>query len=186
MRPRPPTRRSWSSRHGAGESRRRAARAAVWTLIANAARPRRDALPRLRRRSDDGPDANAGCSSRGAASSPAPHTLGAALGTTALAQLLGGRALAAGRPTFAHDALAPLGPHFPARAKRVIYLHMEGAPSQLDLFDYKPGLKERFDQDLPDPVRNGQRLPSMTRGQSRFPSRPRSSFTKYANRADGA
>ena len=63
---------------------------------------------------------------------------------------------------------------------------MEGAPSQLDLFDYKPGLKERFDQDLPDPVRNGQRLPSMTRGQSRFPSRPRSSFTKYANRADGA
>jgi len=114
------------------------------------------------------------------------HTLGAALGTTALAQLLGGRALAAGVPARAHDALAPLGPHFAPRAKRVIYLHMEGAPSQLDLFDYKPGLKDRFDQDLPDSVRQGQRLTGMTSGQARFPVAPSIfKFTRYANRADG-
>ena len=46
---------------------------------------------------------------------------------------------------------------------------MEGAPSQIDLFDYKPGLRERFDQDLPDSIRRGQRITGMTSGQAHFP-----------------
>ena len=49
-------------------------------------------------------------------------------------------------------------PHFAPKAKRAIYLHMVGAPPQMDLFDYKPGLKDWFDKDLPDSVRRGQRL----------------------------
>lgn len=63
-------------------------------------------------------------------------------------------------------------PHFAPRAKRLIYLHMNGAPSQLDLFDHKPGLQEYYDQELPDSVRNGQRITTMTSGQSRFPIAP--------------
>jgi hypothetical protein len=63
-------------------------------------------------------------------------------------------------------------PHFPPKATRLIYLHMNGAPSQLDLFDYKPGLKEHFDKDLPDSVRNNQRITTMTSGQARFPVAP--------------
>ena len=50
------------------------------------------------------------------------------------------------------------GVHFRPKAKRVIYMHMEGAPSQLDLWDYKPQLRKRFDEDLPDSIRGGQRL----------------------------
>jgi hypothetical protein len=84
---------------------------------------------------------------------------GGGLGQTALAALLGGRA-----------AAAP-GVHFPARARRVVWLFMAGAPSQLDLFDYKPGLAARFDEDLPDSVRKGQRL-GMSSGQARFPVAP--------------
>ena len=56
--------------------------------------------------------------------------------------------------------------HRAPRAKRVIFLHMCGGPSQLDLFDHKPGLRERFDQDLPDSIRRGQRITTMTSGQS--------------------
>ena len=63
-------------------------------------------------------------------------------------------------------------PHFAPRAKRLIYLHMNGAPSQLDLFDYKPGLKEHFDTELPDSIRNGQRITTMTSGQSRLAVAP--------------
>ncbi|MFN7923104.1 MAG: DUF1501 domain-containing protein [Bryobacteraceae bacterium] len=63
-------------------------------------------------------------------------------------------------------------PHFPAKAKRVIYLHMVGAPPQIDLLDYKPGMKDWYDKDLPDSVRKGQRLTTMTSGQSRFPIAP--------------
>lgn len=68
-------------------------------------------------------------------------------------------------------ARAP-GPHFPPRAKRVIYLFQSGAPSQLDLFDYKPRMREYFDVDLPESVRMGQRLTTMTSGQARFPIAP--------------
>src|SRR6185437_10557892 len=57
-------------------------------------------------------------------------------------------------------------------AKQVIYLHMVGGPPQMDLFDYKPQMQEWFDKDLPDSVRNGQRITTMTSGQTRFPIAP--------------
>ena len=63
-------------------------------------------------------------------------------------------------------------PHFPPKAKRAIYLHMVGAPPQHDLFDYKPGMKDWYDKDLPDSIRRGQRLTTMTSGQTRFPIAP--------------
>jgi len=61
------------------------------------------------------------------------------------------------------------GLHFPARAKRVIYLSQSGAPSQLDLFDYKPGLKKYHKTELPESIRRGQRLTGMTASQNSFP-----------------
>ena len=60
-------------------------------------------------------------------------------------------------------------PHFAPRAKRIIYLFQNGAPSQLDLFDYKPTLIERFGEDLPASIRMGQRLTGMTANQAKFP-----------------
>ena len=60
----------------------------------------------------------------------------------------------------------------PAKAKRVLYLFMAGAPSQVDLFDHKPEMKKRFDQDFPDSIRDGQRLTSMTSSQPRLPIAP--------------
>ena len=60
-------------------------------------------------------------------------------------------------------------PHFPAKVKRVIYLLQSGAPSQLDLFDYKPLLNKLNGTELPDSVRGGQRLTGMSSGQSSFP-----------------
>lgn len=60
-------------------------------------------------------------------------------------------------------------PHFAAKAKRIIFLHQSGAPSQLDLFDYKPQLRKLHGTELPDSVRNGQRITGMTSGQSSFP-----------------
>src|SRR6187200_2628173 len=80
-----------------------------------------------------------------------------------------------GRPM--HPALAGF-PHFPPTAKRIIYLHMNGGPSQLDTFDYKPGLQEQFDVDLPESIRMGQRITTMTSGQTRFPVAP--SIFKFA------
>ncbi len=79
------------------------------------------------------------------------------------------------------------GPHFRPRARRMISLFMAGAPSQLDTFDYKPGLNDLFDTDLPESIRRGQRLTTMTSGQSRFPLAPsRYAFTKHDNGSDGA
>jgi hypothetical protein len=69
-------------------------------------------------------------------------------------------------------------PHFPAKAKRVIYLHQSGAPSQFETFDYKPELEKQRGKDLPDSVRNGQRLTGMTSGQKSFPMAP--SLFKFA------
>lgn len=63
-------------------------------------------------------------------------------------------------------------PHFAPKAERVIYLHMVGGPSQMDLFDYKPVMNDWYDKDLPESIRNGQRLTTMTSGQSRFPIAP--------------
>jgi hypothetical protein len=61
------------------------------------------------------------------------------------------------------------GPHFPAKAKRVIYLFQHGGPSQLDLFDHKPGLRALHGTELPDSVRGTQRLTGMTSGQKSLP-----------------
>jgi hypothetical protein len=63
-------------------------------------------------------------------------------------------------------------PHFPAKAKRVIYLFQSGAPSQFETFDYKPRLTELRGTDLPDSIRMGQRLTAMTATQTSFPLVP--------------
>lgn len=60
-------------------------------------------------------------------------------------------------------------PHFPPKAKRIIYLFMAGGPSQLDLFDYKPILNEKNGEDLPDSIRKGQRLTGMSANQAVLP-----------------
>ncbi len=82
----------------------------------------------------------------------------------------------------AHPALPGL-PHFAPKAKRIIYLFMNGAPSQIDLLDYKPKLAELYDKDLPDSVRKGQRLTTMTSGQARFPIAP--SIYKFKQHGKG-
>ncbi len=88
--------------------------------------------------------------------------------------LLGGAALASlAGPAVAQAANAnPPGPDFAPKVKRVIYLHMVGGPSQMDLFDPKPEMHKWYDKDLPDSIRQGQRLTTMTSGQSRFPIAP--------------
>ena len=80
----------------------------------------------------------------------------------------------------------PSIPHFAPKAKRAIYLFMSGAPSQIDMFDYKPEMDKWFDKELPDTIRNGQRLTTMTSGQARFPIAPsKFKFKKYDNGGDG-
>ena len=69
-------------------------------------------------------------------------------------------------------------PHFPAKIKRVIYLFQSGAPSQLDLFEHKPHLRDKKGIELPDSVRMGQRITTMTSGQKHFPVAP--SIFKFA------
>jgi hypothetical protein len=69
----------------------------------------------------------------------------------------------------AQGAAGTPGYHLPkAKAKRVIFLFMAGAPSQLDLFDYKPDLHKRFKEALPDSVTNGQRVTAMTKGKEKL------------------
>ncbi len=79
----------------------------------------------------------------------------------------------AARSLLAADHSAPgggtTGSHFPPTAKRVIYLFQSGGPSHIDLFDHKPGLEKIHGQDLPDSVRQGQRLTGMTSGQKNLP-----------------
>jgi len=94
-----------------------------------------------------------------------------AVGWAALATLLGKDA-AGSLAAAASPANKPNLAHFPGKAKHVIYLHMVGAPSQIDLFDYKPKMLDWYDKDLPDSVRKGQRLTTMTSGQARFPIAP--------------
>lgn len=60
-------------------------------------------------------------------------------------------------------------PHFPPKAKRIIYLFQSGGPSQLDLFDYKPKLNEHNGEELPDSIRRGQRLTGMSANQATLP-----------------
>ena len=104
------------------------------------------------------------------------HFLGASgtcLGSLALASLLKAEqpAISADDSTcgpFGDGELSSVG-HLVAKAKRVIYLFMHGGPSQLDLFDYKPDLRKRHGEELPESVRGNQRLTGMTSGQKSFP-----------------
>jgi hypothetical protein len=91
------------------------------------------------------------------------------LGAISLASLINPINLAAN--SFAEQPFGGvLGrPHFAPKAKRVIYIHLSGAPSQLDLFDYKPLLNKMNGQELPDSIRKGQRVTGMTAGQASFP-----------------
>ena len=73
-----------------------------------------------------------------------------------------------GQATFLQESKLRL-PHFVPKAKRVIYLFQSGAPSQLDLFDYKPELNKRNGQELPKSILGSQRLTGMTAGQTSFP-----------------
>lgn len=85
------------------------------------------------------------------------------LGAVALSKLLGDELPRGGMPGL---------PHFAPKAKRVVYLFQSGAPSQIELFDYKPQLQQLRGTDLPDSVRQGQRLTAMTATQSSFPIVP--------------
>ena len=93
--------------------------------------------------------------------------LGAAVLATLLNDDLRG-AEVAGNP----DGGLPGLPHFPPKAKRVIYLFQGGAPSQMELFDFKPRLYDLRGSELPDSIRQGQRLTGMTSTQSSFPVVP--------------
>ena len=95
---------------------------------------------------------------------------GSGIGMAALAALLGEDALAAPSP----GAL----PHFAPKAKRIVYLTQSGAPSQVDLFDYKPMLEKVRGQELPASVRMGQRLTTMTANQGKLAIQP--SHFKFA------
>jgi uncharacterized protein (DUF1501 family) len=95
------------------------------------------------------------------------------LGALAFGQLLGRAVESTGG--LAHAT------HFKPSAKRVIFLFQSGGPSQLELLDYKPNLKEHFDKQLPDSVRMGQRITGMVSGQTRLPVAP----SKYSFRQCG-
>jgi hypothetical protein len=92
------------------------------------------------------------------------------IGPVALASLIAKQSANGAGETLA-DGLPGL-PHFAPRAKRVIYLLQGGAPSHVDLFDYKPQLVRRRGQELPDSVQMGQRLTTMTAGQKNRPVLP--------------
>src|SRR5437667_415069 len=104
---------------------------------------------------------------------------GVGLGAVALASILNEDA-----PALAQGERLNGLPHFAAKAKRVIYLFQSGAPSQLDLLDYKPKLHEARGTDLPDSVRKGQRLTGMTAYQAKFPTAP--SIFKFSSTGPAA
>jgi uncharacterized protein (DUF1501 family) len=96
------------------------------------------------------------------------------IGVMALASLLNPKLFADSSATGGLPEL----PHFAPTAKRVIYLHQSGAPSQIDLFDYKPKLADVAGSELPDSIRQGQRITGMTSGQNSLPVAP--SIFKFA------
>ena len=96
------------------------------------------------------------------------------IGVAALSSLLGCRMFStnqSGVLTEMGDGLSGIldAPHFAPKAKRVIYLFQSGGPSQLELFDYKPLLNKMRGEELPESVRDGQRLTGMTSSQESFP-----------------
>ena len=101
--------------------------------------------------------------------------MGLGIGTAALASLLNENGLA--QSNAAGIGLPGL-PHFAPKAKRVIFLFQAGGPSQLDLFDHKPNLEKMRGENLPDSIRQGQRLTGMTAHQTNFPTAP--SVFKFA------
>jgi hypothetical protein len=88
------------------------------------------------------------------------------LGSAALGSLLIPDLFSSSSP---EEAIMQGLPHFAPKAKRVIYLFQNGAPSQLETFDYKPLLNKMVGQNLPESIRNGQRLTGMTSSQTTFP-----------------
>jgi hypothetical protein len=94
---------------------------------------------------------------------------GMGLGALALAELLGGRVATASAPDA--EPLSPRRSHFPGKAKRVIFLHLSGAPPHLDLFDYKPELVRRNDQPCPQSLLKGKRF-AFTSGVPRLLGTP--------------
>jgi len=94
----------------------------------------------------------------------------AGIGVAALASLLDPKLFAA--PEGSKTGGLPGLPHFAPKARRVIFLHQSGAPSQIDLFDYKPELAKLRATELPDSIRRGQRITGMTSGQSSLPVAP--------------
>ena len=100
---------------------------------------------------------------------------GVGVGAMGLASLLNERLFAS--PVPADDPLAPKKPHFPAKAKSIIYLHMAGAPSTLDLFDYKPKLQELSGQPCPDSYLKGQQF-AFIKGHPKLLGTPHK-FDKY-------
>jgi hypothetical protein len=100
--------------------------------------------------------------------------MGKTLGWAGLATLLGNSSVA--KLASASELASSTGGHrlpdYAPKAKRAIYLFMSGAPSQVDLWDYKPNLANLYDKDLPDSVRGAQALTGMTAGQARFPIAP--------------
>jgi hypothetical protein len=92
-----------------------------------------------------------------------------AVGWAALSSLLQSDQARGSEPAPAGGAVRT---HHTPKARQVIYLHMVGGPPQMDLFDYKPVMRNWYDKDLPDSVRMGQRLTTMTSGQARFPIAP--------------
>jgi len=99
-------------------------------------------------------------------------TAGVAIGIPALAALLDGDGYAAEPARDPKTGGLTGFPNFAPTAKRVIFLHQSGAPSQIELFDYKPKLTEWQGTELPGSVRMGQRITGMTSGQSSFPVAP--------------
>jgi hypothetical protein len=93
------------------------------------------------------------------------------VGFAALATLMGESGVAKADQSTHGAGLAGF-PNLPVRAKRVISLFQSGAPSQIDLFDFKPGLATLRGSELPDSIRQGQRLTGMTSGQASFPIAP--------------
>ena len=93
---------------------------------------------------------------------------GGGIGLAALASLMNEDVMGAPSGLTSTGGIPGL-PHFAPKAKRVIYLFQSGAPSQMELFDYKPNLNKLRGSELPDSIRNGQRLTGMTSGQKSFP-----------------
>ena len=105
-------------------------------------------------------------------------TTGNGMGAAALSTLL--------NPNLIGTANAGQGlegfPNFTPKAKRIIYLFFPGGPSHIDLFDYKPALEKINGQELPDSIRQGQRITGMTSGQKSFPCvAPKFNFEQFGN-----